>query len=61
MGGARVLVVDDEPAVLRAVQTNLARHEFQVSIAETGAQALVAIERERTRALSPSPPPVLVR
>jgi two-component system KDP operon response regulator KdpE len=40
-----VLVVDDEPAILRAVETNLARHEFQVSTAETGEQALQAVER----------------
>jgi len=26
-GGARVLVVDDEPAIVRAVQTNLGRHD----------------------------------
>jgi DNA-binding response OmpR family regulator len=26
--GARVLVVDDEPAILRVVQANLARHGF---------------------------------
>ena len=43
--GARVLVVDDEPAILRAVQTNLARHDFQVGTAESGEQALQAIER----------------
>jgi DNA-binding response OmpR family regulator len=30
--GARILVVDDEPAILRAVQTNLARHEFRVDL-----------------------------
>src|SRR5438105_590960 len=45
IGGARVLVVDDEPAILRAVQTNLARHDFQVGTAETGEPALEAIER----------------
>jgi two-component system KDP operon response regulator KdpE len=42
-----VLVVDDEPAILRAVQTNLARHEFQVGTAENGQDALQAIERFR--------------
>jgi two-component system KDP operon response regulator KdpE len=40
--GARVLVVDDEPAILRVVQTNLARHDFRVDTAETGRQALDA-------------------
>lgn len=38
--GARVLVVDDEPAILRAVRTLLARHGFHVETAETGRQAL---------------------
>ena len=45
--GARVLVVDDEPAILRAVQTNLARHDFQVGTAENGQDALQAVERFR--------------
>ncbi|HEX8967443.1 MAG TPA: response regulator transcription factor [Chloroflexota bacterium] len=45
MGGGRVLVVDDEPAILRAVQTNLARHDFRVATAENGRQALETIER----------------
>jgi two-component system, OmpR family, KDP operon response regulator KdpE len=43
--GARVLVVDDEPAILRAVQANLTRHDFQVGTADTGQQALDALER----------------
>jgi two-component system KDP operon response regulator KdpE len=43
--GARVLVVDDEPAILRAVQTNLTRHEFQVGTADSGQQALESVER----------------
>jgi two-component system KDP operon response regulator KdpE len=38
--GARILVVDDEPAILRAVRTNLARHDFQVQTAATGREAL---------------------
>ena len=38
--GARILVVDDEPAILRAVRTNLARHGFQVETTETGREAL---------------------
>src|SRR5712691_740407 len=45
MGGARVLVVDDKPAILRAVQTNLARHDFRVETAETGRAALEALGR----------------
>lgn len=38
--GARVLVVDDEPAIVRAVATNLRRHGFQVQAAERGQEAL---------------------
>ena len=36
VSGARVLAVDDEPAILRVVHTNLARHDFRVEPAETG-------------------------
>jgi two-component system, OmpR family, KDP operon response regulator KdpE len=39
-GGACVLVVDDEPAIVRAVQTNLRRHGFQVETAMSGQEAL---------------------
>ncbi len=38
--GARVLVVDDEPAIVRAVQTNLRRHGFRVETASTAQEAL---------------------
>lgn len=38
--GARILVVDDEPAIRRAVRINLARHGFQIETAETGREAL---------------------
>jgi two-component system KDP operon response regulator KdpE len=38
--GAKILVVDDEPAILHAVGTNLRRHEFQVETATTVAEAL---------------------
>jgi two-component system KDP operon response regulator KdpE len=34
--GARILVVDDEPAIVRAVRTNLSAHGFDVETAETG-------------------------
>jgi two-component system KDP operon response regulator KdpE len=40
-----VLVVDDEPAILRAVQTNLGRHDFQVETAGNGHDALEALAR----------------
>jgi two-component system, OmpR family, KDP operon response regulator KdpE len=45
--GARVLVVDDEPGILRAVQTNLGRHEFRVDVALTGTGALETYNRVR--------------
>lgn len=38
--GTRVLVVDDEPAILRAVQTNLGRHGFRVETAATAQEAI---------------------
>lgn len=38
--GARILVVDDELAILRTVRTNLARHDFRVDTAATGGEAL---------------------
>jgi two-component system KDP operon response regulator KdpE len=43
--GARILVVDDEPAILRAVSTNLAGHDFDVETADSGKAALAAIRR----------------
>ena len=39
-GGARILIVDDEPGIVRAVQTNLGRHDFRVDTAATGGDAL---------------------
>jgi two-component system, OmpR family, KDP operon response regulator KdpE len=45
--GARVLVVDDEPAILRAVQTNLSGHGFRVDTAGTGQEAMEATSRVR--------------
>ncbi|HEY8745358.1 MAG TPA: response regulator transcription factor, partial [Chloroflexota bacterium] len=40
--GALILVVDDEPAIVRAVRTNLIRHGFQVETAASGADGLSA-------------------
>jgi two-component system KDP operon response regulator KdpE len=37
----RVLVVDDDPQLLRALRINLAARGYQVQVATTGAQALV--------------------
>ncbi|MGD0764978.1 MAG: response regulator, partial [Dehalococcoidia bacterium] len=45
--GARVLVVEDDPGILRALNTNLTRHGFDVETAETGAEALDAYARRR--------------
>lgn len=44
-GGARILVVDDEAAILRALERNLSGHGFQVETATTAADALAASER----------------
>jgi two-component system KDP operon response regulator KdpE len=38
--GARVLVVDDEPAIRRTLQVNLTRHGYRVEVAATGEEAL---------------------
>jgi len=38
--GAHILVVDDEPAIARAIRTNLTRHGFHVEVVESAAQAL---------------------
>ncbi len=45
--GARVLVVDDEPGILRAVQANLGRHDYRVETAPSGEAALEAYARVR--------------
>jgi two-component system KDP operon response regulator KdpE len=46
-GGARVLVVDDDAQILRALRTNLAARGYQVHAAETGEQALDLFGRHR--------------
>ncbi len=46
-GAASILVVDDEPAILRAVRTNLRAHGFHVETADSGAAALETYERAR--------------
>lgn len=43
MSGERVLIVDDEPQIRRAVQSALAAHGYTVAIAEDGKTALEAI------------------
>lgn len=43
MSGERILVVDDEPQIRRALRIALAGHGYQIDIAEDGEQALVAL------------------
>ncbi|HCG01982.1 MAG TPA: DNA-binding response regulator, partial [Chloroflexi bacterium] len=38
--GTKILVVDDEPAILRALTTNLRARGYNVSGVETGEEAL---------------------
>jgi two-component system, OmpR family, KDP operon response regulator KdpE len=45
--GARVLVVDDDPQILRALRTNLAARGYQVQTAPDGEGALDAFARQR--------------
>lgn len=40
MSGAHILVVDDEPAVLRTLRTNLVARGYRVTAVETGEEAL---------------------
>ena len=44
MSGAHVLVVDDEPAIVRTVRANLARRGFRVDTAATGREALEHVQ-----------------
>ena len=46
-GGARILVVEDEPGIVRAVKANLVGHGFQVDTAATGAAGLDLFKRRR--------------
>ncbi|HEU5374748.1 MAG TPA: response regulator transcription factor [Ktedonobacteraceae bacterium] len=45
--GARILVVDDEREILRALQRNLSAHDYEVFTAESGEQALSEIAVHR--------------
>lgn len=45
--GARILVVDDEPAILRALRANLRAHGFDVDVAESGSEALQRYDQVR--------------
>src|SRR5207247_7916599 len=46
--GARLLVVDDEPAMIRTLRTNLRGHNFQVETAENAAEAKASYDRRRS-------------
>ena len=43
MASERVLIVDDEPQILRALQTALSGHGYQVDIADDGETALTQV------------------
>jgi two-component system KDP operon response regulator KdpE len=43
----RVLVIDDEPSILRALRINLAARNYEVTTAADGASGLAAVARDR--------------
>ena len=43
----RVLVIDDEPSILRALRINLTARNYEVSTASDGASGLAAVSRDR--------------
>ena len=43
----RVLVIDDEPSILRALRINLSARNYEVSTASDGASGLAAVSRDR--------------
>ena len=45
--GAHVLVIEDEPAIVRAIRTNLSRHSFQIATAATGTEGVAAYTARR--------------
>jgi two-component system KDP operon response regulator KdpE len=45
MSGARILVIDDDASVGRAVAQNLTRHDFRAEVATTGEAGLDSVER----------------
>ena len=46
MPGTRVLIVDDEPAILRTVRANLGRRGFDVAVATSGEEAIAQADRQ---------------
>jgi two-component system, OmpR family, KDP operon response regulator KdpE len=47
----KVLVIDDEPSILRALRINLTARNYEVSTAGDGASGLLAVSRERPDAV----------
>src|SRR5213079_114767 len=47
MSGARILVVDDEPEIRRALRANLVGHGFEVTAVAGGGEALTEVTRAR--------------
>ena len=47
----RVLVIDDEPSILRALRINLTARNYEVSTATDGSSGLAAVSRERPDAV----------
>ena len=45
--GARILVVEDEPGIIRALKANLGAHGFQVETASSGGEAMESYGRRR--------------
>jgi two-component system, OmpR family, KDP operon response regulator KdpE len=43
----RVLVVDDEPSIVRALRINLTARKYEVAVATDGASGLAAVARDR--------------
>jgi len=50
----RVLVIDDEPSILRALRINLTARNYDVLTASDGASGLAVMSRERPDAVSTS-------
>jgi len=46
MNGPRILVVDDEPAVRRALRTNLIARGYSVAAVETSEEGLLAVAEQ---------------
>jgi len=51
LSGARILVVDDEPAIVRVVRSNLEHRQFEVQVATTCSDALERHRRWRPDAV----------